>query len=139
MATKAVPLKNLGKIIDELFTIQSKIESKTKASEAKLALELEPLEARKKELENFVIENFTAVEIEGASGTIATAEKKVSPVPSVSDWGLLYQYITKTKSFDLLERRVSVKAWRERMDAKKVVPGVGTFNKISLKVSAKKK
>jgi hypothetical protein len=45
-------------------------------------------------------------------------------VPRVTDWPALYQHIIDTQSFDLLHKRIGVKAWQARADAGLYVPGI---------------
>jgi len=45
-------------------------------------------------------------------------------VPKVEDWDKLYDYIKKGEAFEMLQRRISVTAWRERADLGETVPGV---------------
>lgn len=45
-------------------------------------------------------------------------------VPKVEDWDKLYDYIRKGEAFEMLQRRISVTAWRERADLGEEVPGV---------------
>ena len=45
-------------------------------------------------------------------------------VPKVEDWDKLYDYIKKGEAFEMLQRRISVTAWRERADLGEEVPGV---------------
>lgn len=49
-----------------------------------------------------------------------------------TDWQALDAYILKTGSIDLLNRRLTVKAVRERVEQGEKVPGVVPFTKIEL-------
>jgi hypothetical protein len=68
----------------------------------------------------------------GAKGTLSMKEAKV---PAVDDWNELYKLIHKKKAFDLLQRRVSTTAWRDRLEAGEKVPGVSSFTKFSLRIT----
>lgn len=63
----------------------------------------------------------------GAAGQLARVTVKTAPVPQVKDWDVLYKYIKKTGSFDLLHRRLSSKAVEDRWENGKDVPGVEEF------------
>lgn len=49
---------------------------------------------------------------------------KRDTVPKVDDWPKTYDYIREHDAFELLQRRLSVTAWRERAEAGEDVPGV---------------
>lgn len=75
------------------------------------------------------------------SGSLVTAGKvyqvksEVHPLPNVIDWPKFYAHIVKTKSWELLQKRVGVEAWRERYEAKVLVPGTAVYNQIKLKLT----
>lgn len=45
-------------------------------------------------------------------------------VPEATDWPALYKYITKTGNFDLLHKRLTIDAFKDRWDDGKAIPGV---------------
>lgn len=112
-----------------------------KARTARLVLqksqetELQKLKDRELEIENHIIDNFEAQEIEKAGGSVATATVSNAPYPTLKDATAFFKYIQKTGEFDLIEKRVSKSAFRERLDAKKVIPGVEVFWKKSLSLT----
>ena len=55
------------------------------------------------------------------SGHSVTMKKAVHP--TIVDWDLFYEYVTKTKSFDLLHKRLSSTAFNDRWEAKEEIPG----------------
>jgi len=116
---KLVIPKTLGACADALFEI--------KAERARLAKLDGTLSARYYAIEARLIEELPASEAEGIAGKLARATVVTKRVPSVKDWGKLYAHILKTKSFDLVQKRVSAEAVKERWDAKKPVPGVEGF------------
>lgn len=77
-------------------------------------------------LQNHLIANLPKSEATGAVGKIAKALIKVVQEPVVENWELFYAHIAKTKSWDLMQRRLSPPAVKERWEARKQVPGVGT-------------
>jgi hypothetical protein len=56
-------------------------------------------------------------------------------IPRVADWDKLYAFVKKTGSFDLLQRRLTDSAIQERWEAGKSVPGVETFNAVSVSIN----
>lgn len=87
------------------------------------------------ELEAHTLEVLHGAHLEGARGRTGQVSRKVSLVPSVKDWDAVYAWVTKKKALDLFERRLSVTAWRERLEARVVVPGVEAFQRITLHVT----
>lgn len=81
-----------------------------------------------KQIEDHFIETLKVGEASGLQGMAARVQVSESPVPVVDDWEKFYAHISKTKSFDLLNRAVNRNAVRERWDAKKKVPGVSVFH-----------
>jgi len=62
-----------------------------------------------------------------------------SVVPTVTDWNLLYGYIHENDAFDLLQRRVTATAWRDRVEEiEQPIPGVESFEKSTLRINLAK-
>lgn len=55
-----------------------------------------------------------------------------SEVPDVTDWDAFHGYILEEGALYLLDRRASVKAWREMYESGVTVPGTQPFTKRSL-------
>ena len=83
-------------------------------------------------LEAEVLGSMLDANVESVRTGTATVSVRRSSVPQVADWGALDNYIRKTGALDLLQRRVSVSAWRERLEAGKAVPGVDAFERVEL-------
>jgi hypothetical protein len=96
---------------------------------------VDELKARESLLENHLIDNLPKSEATGVAGKVARASVITKIIPTVNDWDELYKHIKKTGNFELLQRRLSETAVKERWEEKKVVPGVGTFNKITISVT----
>lgn len=119
--------KTLGACIDALYKLRAqRLEIEKRAGEVK---------ARETELEAHLIERCGKSELDGARGKVAVVAVSQSSVPTVKDWDAFYAHVHRTKSFDLLQKRVSTSAYRERMDAHEAVPGVESFvvTKLSLR------
>ena len=82
-----------------------------------------------------IIRELPKSEATGVAGKRARATVRTKEVPQVADWPALYAYITKTKSFDLLQKRVADKSIAERWDAGKNVPGVTKFTKVTVSIT----
>ena len=55
--------------------------------------------------------------------------------PNVEDWPQTYEYIKANDAWELLHKRITVTAVKERWDAGEAVPGVGRVTKYKLTVS----
>lgn len=71
----------------------------------------------------------------GVSGKLARVSIVPTTVVRVDDWPTLYRYIVANDAFDLLQRRVSDKAVKDRWDLQKVVPGVSPFPVTNLSIN----
>ena len=89
--------------------------------------------AKETALKEYIINNLPKSDT-GSQGKTHRVSVVTKIVPQVEDWEKVYTYITKTKNFQLLQRRLSDAAVEEIWESGKKVPGVGTFNvvKISL-------
>jgi len=85
-------------------------------------------------LERWFVQNLPETAATGVAGKLGRVQIVNKDIPIVEDWDKFYAHVAKTKSFDLLQRRLSEKAVKERWEANKVVPGTGHFNvkKVSL-------
>jgi hypothetical protein len=101
---------NLGQSIDKLWKLrEAKRVADEKAKEAEQAY---------KEFESEVIRQMEENGTAKSSGKLATFSTKKSVVPTVKDWDKFYAYISRTKSFFLLQRRTSDVAVRELFESK---------------------
>jgi hypothetical protein len=121
--------KTLGQCIDKLYTLRQERKEIERKAEA--------VKEKESALERHIIESFSKTDLDGARGTVAVAGLSQATVPTVKDWDALYKYVKKHNAFDLLQKRVSATAYRERLDVKEVVPGVEPF--ITTKLSLTKR
>jgi len=71
----------------------------------------------------------------GISGLYAKVAMVEKVVPSVQDWDKVYSHILSTGQFDLLQRRVSDAAVKERWQAGEKIDGIGEFTVVNLSVT----
>lgn len=118
---------NLGTCIDLLY----KLEQERATFEAKA----KAIKSKESALEEHIIETFNKTDIDGARGKRAVASLNPQTVGSVKDWDKFYAYVKKENAWDLLQKRLSSTAYRERLNNKKAVPGVEPFvvNKLSIR------
>ena len=109
--------------------------------EQKKLRELEQqLSLQKSLVEELKQKTLTEMEVIGTNtfnndyGTLSVVKTEV---PNVTDWPALYDHILKSGSFDLLQRRITSSAWRDRVMEGLEVPGVEPFEKTTLRVTIK--
>jgi hypothetical protein len=71
----------------------------------------------------------------GASGKLARVSVITKQVPQVHDWDKFYAYVKKTGQFELMQRRLSDTAIRERWDNGRQIPGVEPFGVVSVSIN----
>jgi hypothetical protein len=108
--------ETLGECIDLYYTERQK----------RLALErvVEEKKTVEQALQTKIMSMLSNSHQEGAKGTICTCAITRRTIADVKDWRLLHAYIQDTGAFDLLHKRISDSAFRERLDAGTEVPGV---------------
>ena len=100
----------------------------TKAARLLLAKQVDDLAKRETLLKDHLIDNLPKGDASGIAGKVARVSVETKVIPKVEDWDKLHTFIKKTGAWELLGRTISATAVKERWEAKKVVPGVGTFN-----------
>jgi len=113
-------VKELRTITDEIRTLNAQIND---------------LKAQKSELEEEIIADMKESEMYLAQTPYGTVSIKETALASVKDWDAFEQYIYDNKALYLLQRRPSDPAYREEIDANGEIPGVETFNKISVSLT----
>jgi hypothetical protein len=122
MAAKAQPV---GELIDRLWAIREDMRALDKQKNE--------LEIAYDALEDKIKHGLDAQKLDKGTGSRATASIVESQVPHLDDWDEFIAYCRKTGNFQLLERRVAVKAWREIVEKTKRPPrGTSTFVKRKL-------
>jgi hypothetical protein len=119
--------KTMGACADKLFELRNK----------RLAIQkvADEIEEEEKALKNHIINNLPKSEASGVAGKLARVTIVSKDVPQVKDWDALYRYIKKTNSFEILQRRLSDVAVKERWSEDKEVPGVEHFTAITVSIN----
>lgn len=78
-----------------------------------------------------LMQNMGTLSYKNATTTFSVSK---SDVPTVENWDKFNAYILKNGALDLLQRRVSTTAWRDRVEDGQRVPGVTKFNKATLRI-----
>lgn len=116
----------LGACIDLAYTLQQEyLALKAKADEAA---------AKVREIEEHIIDTFPKSGLEGGKGKLASATLTQSLEPTAKNWDLIFPWVEEHAAWDILYRRINAKAWRDRLEAGEVVPGVEPFNRIKLSI-----
>jgi len=121
------PPKELGAVADELFQLKEQ-----RSRVQKLA---DLIEEREKALKAYVIETLPKSKSTGVSGQLATVTIVTKDIPTAKDWDKIYAFILKTKSFDLLQRRLAEGSVKERWENDEAIPGVEHFNAVTVSVT----
>ena len=125
----AIP-KTMGACADKLYKLREK--------RYELSRQIKEIEAEEAEIKDYIINNLSKQESAGVSGKIANVRVKTENVPVVEDWEAFYKYVSRTKSFDMLQRRINTKAVRERIEDKKDFAskaGIGSFTTVSVSIT----
>lgn len=91
------------------------------------------LKAEETALINHIIDNLPK-DSSGAMGKHHKAQVITETKQQVKDWPVFFAYVSKTKAWDMLQKRTSDAAVQARIDDGKKVPGVEPFTvvKVSL-------
>lgn len=122
--------KTIGACADRLY--------KLREERFELSRKIKEIEAEESEIKNYVINNLNKHDANGVSGKLANVKVKTEEMPIVEDWEAFYKYVTRTKSFDMLQKRINTKAIRERIEDKKDFAkkaGIGSFTTVSVSIT----
>lgn len=119
--------KAMGACADKLYELRNK-----RLSIQKL---VEEIQSEETALKNHIIDNLPKSEASGVTGKLARVTVVTKEVPQAQDWDVLYKYIKKTGSFELLQRRLTAAAIKERWEEGKEVPGVGHFTVVDVSIN----
>lgn len=120
----------LGAVADELYRIR----------EERLALDRQVDELKKVEskLRDHIINTLPKSEANGIAGKVVRVTINTKVVPRAKDWDAIYAYVKKNAArggFALLQRRLNEAAVKEIWESGKKVPGVETFNAVTLSIN----
>lgn len=123
--------KTLGTCVDHLY----KLEQEKKALNKQFKDKEKDLKEKIAAYENHLMSEFGKTRLDGAIGKHAKVKVNSRNVPTVKDWGKVYDFISDNDAFDLLQKRISAAAWEERLNDGVTVPGVDTFKKVTLSIT----
>jgi hypothetical protein len=88
-------------------------------------------------IEAQIMEQMSSVGISQAATEKASCTMREVKHPSIIDWPAFYEHVAKTGEFELLHKRLSSPAFRERWEAGEVIPGTTTTSLWELSVRRK--
>ncbi len=105
---------------------------------AELQEEIKRIEAAKEPLDNWLLDrlkinNSKSFRVE-LGEMVVTVMKKTRTSASPKDWEQVIGYIVANQAWELLQKRVSSTAVKERMDAGAIIPGVELFSEEVIEV-----
>jgi hypothetical protein len=93
------------------------------------------LKEQEQEMRNIVLELLENAGLKKASGQMATCGIKTNTIPIVTDWDQLFTYIRDNDRFDLIQKRISVLAWRETLDNTGLIPGTEAVEQVDISLT----
>lgn len=133
-ATKKPP--TIGSLADQRWALKIK---KTAASKV-----VDDIDDEIKALEKQIIEMLDSQDTRKGEGKLCSISINSSIVPSTKDWDAYIKFVAAGKRGDknaylhLVQKRVSVEAWRELLELGINIPGIEPFTARTLSVTALK-
>jgi molecular chaperone GrpE (heat shock protein) len=115
---------NIGQSIDKLYSLREE--------KRELKQQIKEIDETYSQIESNLISMLQEQEMDTGKSKLASATISTSIVPAVDDWEAFYGFIVESNQPFLLERRPSVTAYRDLLQAGEEVPGVSPFTKVSL-------
>lgn len=100
---------------------------KMRAARLELQKQVEQMQAAESAVKKQVLERLANAKNKAVSNGERLFQLVVKDEPLAENWPKLYEHIKKTGEFDLLERRLSKAAVKERAELGEKVPGVAWF------------
>lgn len=102
--------------------------------EARLSVQkqVDELASRESAIKDFLIEQLPKGDASGVAGSYARVSLKTKTKAQVENWEDLYRHIEETGSWELVQRRISETAVRDRWEQGEEVPGVSKFHSIEV-------
>ena len=120
---------NIKDLIDQYVETKNKQEG--------LSEEVKTCTKKLAELEKDIMELMSQAGISQAASDKASCTMKMAKHPAIEDWNQFYAYVAQTGQFELLHKRLSSLAFRERWEAGGVIPGTSASEVWELSVRRK--
>lgn len=106
----------LGGLIDQLYALR--------ADRLDLTKRVDAMKSEEASLRSRILEELDDIGLAKASGAMATCGVTMSIQPMVEDWDKVHEWIREHNRFDMLQKRLSIVAWRDLVqDSGELVPG----------------
>lgn len=120
---------NIQELINEFVDVKNRREE--------LSNEVKKCTERMTALEADIMEMMSQAGISQAGTDRASCTMKAVQHPAIEDWNLFYDFVAKTGQFELLHKRLSSTAFRERWEAGEAIPGTSASTIWELSVRRK--
>jgi hypothetical protein len=108
-------MANIKDLIDEYVAIKNEREA--------LSATVKEKTEKLGRLEGDLMKLMSEAGISQAASDKASCTMKLTKHPAIKDWQQLYGYVASTGQYELLHKRLSSTAFRERWEAGEVIPG----------------
>ena len=110
----------------EDLNINQLIEKRAEVKQSMEALnrELKDLRQTQDEIDVLLLKKMDAEGLSRTANDKASVSINEDVVPDVTDWDQVYQHITETQDFSLVQRRISSTAYKELLKLGENVPGL---------------
>jgi seryl-tRNA synthetase len=98
--------------------------AKVKGQMDKINIQLKELRAESDYLDVLLLKKMDAEGVSRTANEQASVSINEDTVPNVDDWDALYQHVSNTQDYSLLQRRVSSTAYKELLKMGENVPGL---------------
>jgi len=120
-------INSLAEKADQLYTIR----------EHRLAMqkEVDALQATETALREELITSISKSDATGVAGKLVRVTVVTKPKPTLKSWDDLITYCRRRNAWDLIQHRINETAVKERWDDGKEIPGVETYNVVTLSMN----
>ena len=122
---------DLGTAIDKLYALR--------AERLEAEKQIKVMKSNELALRITIKRLLDAASLEGGRGISASASIQYSTEPTAKDWSAIYFYIRENDAFDMLQRRLSSTAVKDRWDSGIIIPGIEKFDTWDLSVTKRSK
>jgi len=125
----------LGARVDNLFAMEQQLENlQVKLSRTKTYQNIEALKVDITAAKEELLHEYEDASLTAAAGQHARLVLNKTETWTPFDWPLVVKFIKKNDAYDLLHRRVSTAAVRERIENGVAIPGLQKFVKKTLRI-----
>ena len=98
--------------------------AKVKGEMDQINIQLKELRAESDYLDVLLLKKMDAEGVSRTANEKASVSINEDTVPNVDDWDALYEHVSNTQDYSLLQRRVSSTAYKELLKMGETVPGL---------------